>query len=172
MRTVFLLCQLTFCLILQGREGRKDVVFSDKWLTIIVLRFGSEDTPRTSLIMPNQRYHQLSASGAVSEYSPSSFFCPYSPRSDSFITVPSCGLAQVPFFAFSVLQNYFSSVQSRPILCNPMDHSTPGLPVHHQLPELVQTHVPRVGDAIQASHPLRSPSPPAFSFSQHQGLFQ
>ena len=53
-----------------------------------------------------------------------------------------------------------------------MDRSTPGLPVHHQLPELAQTHVHRVGDAIQPSHPLSSPSPPAFNLSQHQGLFQ
>ena len=57
-------------------------------------------------------------------------------------------------------------------LCDPMDYSTPGLPVHHQLPELDQTHVHRVGDAIQPSHPLVSPSPPAFSLSQHQDLFQ
>ena len=56
----------------------------------------------------------------------------------------------------------FSSVaQSCPTLCNPMNHSTPGLPVHHQLPEFIQTHVHRVGDAIQPSHPLSSPSPPA-----------
>ena len=53
-----------------------------------------------------------------------------------------------------------------------MDCSTPGLPVHHQLPELVQTHVHWVGDAIQPSHPLSSPSPPALNLSQHQGLFQ
>ena len=53
-----------------------------------------------------------------------------------------------------------------------MDCSTPGLPVHHQLPELAQTHVHRVGDAIQPSHPLSSPSPHAFNHSQHQGLFQ
>ena len=53
-----------------------------------------------------------------------------------------------------------------------MDRSTPGLPVHHQLPGLAQTHVHRVGDAIQPSHPLSSPSPPAFNLSQHQGLFQ
>ena len=53
-----------------------------------------------------------------------------------------------------------------------MNHSTPGLPVHHQLPELTQTHVHQVGDAIQPSHPLSSPSPPASNPSQHQGLFQ
>ena len=53
-----------------------------------------------------------------------------------------------------------------------MDCSTPGLPVHRQLPEFTQTHVHRVGDAIQPSHPLLSPSPSAFNLSQHQGLFQ
>ena len=53
-----------------------------------------------------------------------------------------------------------------------MDRTTPGLTVHHQLLELAQTHVHRVGDAIQLSHPLLSPSPPAFNLSQHQGLFQ
>ena len=67
----------------------------------------------------------------------------------------------------------FSSVaQSCPTLCNPMNHSTPGLPVHHQLPEFTQTHVHRVGDAIQPSHPLSSHFPPAPNPSQHQSLFQ
>ena len=67
----------------------------------------------------------------------------------------------------------FSSVtQSCPTLCDPMNHSTPGLPVHHQLLEFTQTHVHRVRDAIQPSHPLLSPSPPAPNPSQHQGLFQ
>ena len=67
----------------------------------------------------------------------------------------------------------FSSIfQSCPTLCDPMNHSMPGLPVHHQLPEFTQTHVHRVGDAIQPSHPLLSPSPPAPNPSQHQGLFQ
>ena len=67
----------------------------------------------------------------------------------------------------------FSSVaQSCPTLWDPMDCSTPGFPGHHQLPKLAQTHVHRVSDAIQSSHPLSSPSPPAFNLSQHQGLFQ
>ena len=67
----------------------------------------------------------------------------------------------------------FSSVtQSCPTLCDPMNHNTPGLPVHHKLPEFTQTHVHRVRDAIQASHPLSSPSPPAPNPSQHQSLFQ
>ena len=67
----------------------------------------------------------------------------------------------------------FSSVaQLCPTLCDPMNLSTPGLPVHHQLPELTQTHVHQVSDAIQPSHPLSSPSPPAPNPSQHQSLFQ
>ena len=67
----------------------------------------------------------------------------------------------------------FSSVaQSCLTLCDPMNRSTPGLPVHHQLPEFTQTHIHRVGDAIQPSHPLSSPSPPAPNPSQHKGLFQ
>ena len=66
----------------------------------------------------------------------------------------------------------FSSVaQLCPTPCDPMDCSTPGFPVHHQLPELAQTHVHQIGDAIQTSHPLLSLSPPAFNFAQHQGLF-
>ena len=67
----------------------------------------------------------------------------------------------------------FSSVaQSCPTLCNPMNRSTPGLPVHYQLPEFTQTHVHRVSDAIQPSHPLSYPSPSAPNPSQHQSLFQ
>ena len=72
---------------------------------------------------------------------------------------------------FSSVQ--FSSVaQSCPTLCHPMNRSTPGLTVHRQLPEFTQTHVHRVSDAIQPSHPLLSLSPPAPNPSQHQGLFQ
>ena len=67
---------------------------------------------------------------------------------------------------------HFSSVtQSCLPHCDSMDCSKPGLNVHHQLPELIQTHIHRVGDAIQPSHPLLSPSPPACNLSQHQGLF-
>ena len=72
-----------------------------------------------------------------------------------------------------MIMNQFSSVaQLCPTLCYPMNHSAPGLPVHHQLLESTQTHVHRVGDAIQPSHPLLSPSPPALNLSQHQGLFK
>jgi len=67
---------------------------------------------------------------------------------------------------------FSAGTQSCLILCDPMDCSTLGLPVHHQLPEFTQTHVHWVGDTIQPSHPLSSPSLPAFNLPQHQGLFQ
>ena len=70
------------------------------------------------------------------------------------------------------IQDCHSVTQSCPTLCDAMNQSTPGLPVHHQLPESTQTHVHQVGDAIQPSHPLLSPSPPTFNLSQDQGLFQ
>jgi len=85
-------------------------------------------------------------------------------------------LAQLPFFLLGVTFGSsveFSSVaQLCPTLCDPMNHSMPGLPVHHQLPEFTQTQVHRVSDAIQPSHPLSSPSPPTPNPSQHQSLFQ
>ena len=81
---------------------------------------------------------------------------------------------QAPTSRYTLFGSFqFSSVaQSCPTLCDPMDCSTPGLPVHHQLPEVTQSHVHRVSDTIQPSHPLSSPSPPALNLSQHQGLFQ
>ena len=77
------------------------------------------------------------------------------------------------FFMAQLSHPYISLVtQSCPSLCDPVDCSMPGFPVHHQLLELTQTHVHWISDAIQPSHPLSSPSPPAFNLSQHQGLFQ
>ena len=83
------------------------------------------------------------------------------------------------YFCFGSVSSFFlefsqfsSVAQSCPTLCDPMNHSTPGLPVHHQLPEFTQIHVHQVSDAIQPSHPPSSPSPSAFNLSQHQGLFQ
>ena len=72
---------------------------------------------------------------------------------------------------FSLVQ-FGSVAQSCPTLCDPMNCSTPGLPVHHKLPEFTQIHAHWVGDAIQPSHPLSSPTPPAPNPSKHQGLFQ
>ena len=80
------------------------------------------------------------------------------------MTIPQPGLQHSTQFG--------SVTQSRPTLCDPMDCSTPGLPVHHQLLEFTQTHVHWVGDAIQPSHPRSSPSPLAFDLSQHHGLFK
>ena len=89
-------------------------------------------------------------------------------KEDSFV-IPQVGIITMNSLIY-ILQ--FSSVaQSCLTLCDPMNRSTPGLPVHHQLPEFTQTHVHRVGDTIQPSHPLSSPSPPAPNPSQHQSLY-
>ena len=89
---------------------------------------------------------------------------------DSVLVTPSCQILYPLGHQGSI---HFSSVaQSCLTLCDPMNRSTPGLPVHHQLLEFTQTHVHRVSDVIQPSHPLSSPSPPAPNPSQHQSLFQ
>ena len=77
------------------------------------------------------------------------------------------------FISYGTIAIQFSSIQSlsRVQLCNPMDYNMPGFPVYHQLPELTQTHIHGVSDAIQLSHPLSSPSP-TFNLSQHQDLFK
>ena len=80
-------------------------------------------------------------------------------------------ISDIIWYFLSLWFQFSSVAQSCLTLCNPMDCSTPGFPGHHQ-PEFTQTHVHWVSDAIQPSHPLSSPSPPAFNLSQHQGLFQ
>ena len=80
--------------------------------------------------------------------------------------------AWFPLYFFPCLHQFSSVAQSCPTLCDPMNCSTPGLPVHHQLPEFTQTHVHQVTNAIQPSHPLSSPSPSAPNPFQHHGLFQ
>ena len=82
------------------------------------------------------------------------------------------GLAGVDYYLSSLLVQFSSVTQSCLTLCDPMNRSMPGLPVHNQLLEFTQAHVHRVSDAIQPSHPLLSPSPSAPNPSQHQGLFQ
>ena len=84
----------------------------------------------------------------------------------------SMGSQRVRHDRVNELNQIRSVTQSCPTLCNPMNRSTPGLPVPHQLPEFTQTHVHRVSDAIHPSHPVSSPSPPAPNPSQHQSLFQ
>ena len=83
----------------------------------------------------------------------------------------AAGLEKVGFHSNPKEVQFSSVAQSCPTLCNAIDCSKPGFPVYHQLPEPAQTYVHWVGDAIQPSHPLSSPSPPDFSLSQHQGLF-
>ena len=91
----------------------------------------------------------------------------------TFLSSSSGTLLMPMFICLMSSSIQFSSVaQSCQTLCDPMNRTTPGLLVHHQLPEFTQTHVHRVGDAIQPSHPLSSPSPPALNPSQHQSLFQ
>ena len=94
-------------------------------------------------------------------------YVPLSNVNYQYIEVPK-------FLLFTLI--LFSQIRSvpqlYPTLCDPMNHSMPGLPVHHHLPEFTETHVHRVSDAIQPSHPLSSPSPPAANPSQHQSLFQ
>ena len=88
-------------------------------------------------------------------------------------SLPSLAGPGAPVLVWLFNLPQFSSVaQSCLTPCDPMDCSTPGFPVHHQLPELAQIQVHRVSDAIQPSHPLSSPSPPALNLSQHQGLFK
>ena len=96
------------------------------------------------------------------------------PRDRTQVSGISCnGRWTLPLSHLGRLTVQFSSVaQSCPTLCDPVNHSTPDLPVHHQLPEFTQTHVHWIGDAIQPSHPLSSPSPPALNLFQHQGLFK
>ena len=103
-------------------------------------------------------------------------YCFYLIQESTFMTVShqQCSIKKdLDLYCVIPSSVQFSSVaQSCPTLHDPMNRSMPGLPVHHQLPEFAQTHVHRVSDAIQPSHPLSSPSPLAPNPSQHQSLFQ
>ena len=93
----------------------------------------------------------------------------------AFLPFFSMGMVLIPVsctMSRTILVQFSSVAQSCPTLCDLMNHSMPGLPVHHQLQEFTKTHVHRVSDATQPSHPLSSPSPPAPNPSQHQSLFQ
>ena len=100
------------------------------------------------------------------------------PRTAAYQAPPSMGFSRqeywngVPLPSPKTVHQFNSVAQLCLTLCDPMNRSTPGLPVHHQLPEFTQTHVHLVSDAIQPSHPLSSPFPPAPNPSQHQSLFQ
>ena len=123
------------------------------------------------------KFRSFSLSISPSNEHPGLVRSPFSPRySQDSSPIPQ--LKSINSSALSILYSpsvyiQFSSVaQSCLTLCDPMNCSTPGLPVHHQLPEFTQTHVHRVRDAIQLSHPLSSPSPPAPNPSQYQSFFQ
>ena len=88
-----------------------------------------------------------------------------------FLIVLDLSLRVFPFSCVYCQYQFSSVTQSCPTLCDPVNWSTPGLPVHHQLLEFTQTHVHQVSDAVQPSHPLLSPSPPALNLSHHHGLF-
>ena len=120
-------------------------------------------------------------SWALSQLGPPKWMKPRLIRACYFLSQTSQSLhsrASLAWGLFHSLRAILLSVQSSSVtqlyltLCDPMDHGIPGFPVHHQLLELTQTHVYCVGDTIQPSHPLSSPSPPAFNLSQHQGFFQ
>ena len=120
----------------------------------------------TSLCMTVSRFiHICKQSNFVCFYSWVIFHCIYLPHL-LYPFLCQCSLSLFPCCQFN------SVAQSCLTVCNPMDSITSGFPVHHQLLELAEAHVHRVGNAIQPSHPLSSPSPPAFNLSQHQGLFQ
>ena len=97
---------------------------------------------------------------------------------NNILRIPLMTIYSLSSIQYELIFLYLGSVQfslvaqSCPTLCDPMNRSTPGLPVHHHLLEFTQTHIHWVGDAIQPSHPLSSPSPPALNPSQHQSLFQ
>ena len=93
-------------------------------------------------------------------------------KEESEKVVLKLSIQKTKVMASGLISSVQSLAQSCPTLCDPMNCSTPGLPVHHQLPEFTQTHIHRVDDAIQPSHPLSSPSPPAPNPSQHQSLCQ
>ena len=141
-----------------------------QWLTLFSVQFSTVAQSCLALCYPMNCstaglpvHHQLPEFTQTHVHCVSDVIQPSHPRSS-----PS-----PPTFNLSQNSVQFSSVaQSCPTLCDPMNRSTPGRPVHHQLPEFTQTHVHRVSDAIQPSHPLSSPSPPATNPSQHQSLFQ
>ena len=143
-----------------------------------------------SATAPSNQYHESNLDWWFISYMISCMFQHHSPKSSRPLPLPQspkdcsihlclfCCLAYRVVITIFLNSIYMCSVQFSsvaqlcPTLCDPMNCSPPGLPVHHQLPEFTQTHIHQVGDAIQPSHPLSSPSPTALNPSQHQSLFQ
>ena len=134
------------------------------WRTIFQRPTISRILEKIAQILENIPYHTCSFKYFIFSF----LFVKYSIHSRS-----PCCVQNVSFILTSPCGPYYCIfTQLCPTLCDPMNCSMPGLPVHHQLPEITQTHVHRVGDAIQPSHPLSSPSSPDPNPSQHQSLFQ
>ena len=142
------------------------------WLTCLLLLWWHQGEDINSWDVPIKWKWERSKEGVE----PVCCLTPHQPEKQWLASVVAFFFARQHhwiFYKYSLQSVQFSSVPQLCLtLCDPMDHSTPGLPVYHQLLEFTQTHVHWVGDAIQSSHPLSSPSPPAPNPSQHQGLFQ
>ena len=132
------------------------MAFSQNWKKIILKFSWAQKTPDSKCNLKKEKWTWRNPAPwlqpIVQSYSKTIWYCPQNRN------ISSVQFSSVP--------------QSCPTLFDPMNRSTPGLPVHHQLPEFTQTHVHWVSDAIQASHPLSFASPPAPNPSQHQSLFQ
>ena len=134
------------------------------------------DIPQACVVCAHTSVNQFQISGITQSNHCFFLYCSVIPEALSLKSNCICLIMKASIMRATYLPGagpQFSSVtQLYPTLCDPMNHSTPGLPVHHQLPEFTPTHVHWVGDAIQPSHPLSSPSPPALNLSQHQSLFK
>ena len=138
-----------------------------------------------SCVRPESFVHGIFQARILEWITISSSWASFQPRDQTHISFLSCSCRRIltteppgkptilyTWNQYDILNQFSSVTQSCPTLWDPTDCSTPGLPIHHQLPEFTQTHIHWVSDAIQPSHPLLSPSPPAFNLFQHQGLFE
>ena len=154
LKTSWLICEYIIFLKSKG------IAFA---LSVMSLSFHQSHLPPFPAVTPASRVGRKEICWFTSQYFWGNIICPL-----CYILRMLCSLAK----SMPNLGQFNSVAQSSPTLWDPMNRSTPGLPVHHQLPKFTQTHVHRVHDAIQPSHPRSFPSPPAPHPSQHQGLFQ
>ena len=162
-------------LITPSVPSRHSVIMSTMGLSYVVLLYLAYKVTVDESRVPQLRLHPSLAHWTLLASSRASLLQSYPPPTHRqvfhyFWLFPSS--IGTRHYQFSSVWLSHSVTGQSLTLCDPMDGSTPGLPVHRQLPDLAQTHVHRVSDAIQPSHLLSSPSPPAFNVSQHQGLFQ
>ena len=144
----------------------------DPWVEKIPWRMKWQPSP---VFLPGEFHGQRSLAGyshGVAKESDMTSVTKQQHNTHTYISWTYIPISLLEWYAYLYSVQFSSVAQSCPTVCDPMNRSTPGLPVHHQLPEFTQTHIRRVSDAIQPSHPLSSPSPPAPNPSQHQSLFQ